>query len=71
MFVPKEEMKINKFKLVIIPKNRDFMSRFGSVTPSGNFTGDEEVHPTNNKVEDLEYWSRYAEAKAREAHKEE
>lgn len=63
-------MKVNKFRLVVIPKNRDYMSRFGSVTPSGAFSGDQESHLPGNKVDDLDYWSRYAEQKAREAKQE-
>lgn len=60
-------MKVNKFRLVVIPKNRDYMSRFGSVTPAGAFSGDEVSHMPGNKVDDLQYWSMYAEHKAREA----
>lgn len=63
-------MKVNKFRLVVIPKNRDFMSRFGSVSPVGAFSGDEESHQPGNKVDDLEFWSRYAEQQAREAQKQ-
>lgn len=59
-------MKVNKFKLVVIPKNRDYMFRFGSVSPAGAFSGDEEAHLQQNKVDDLDYWSRYADQKARE-----
>lgn len=70
MYFPKEEMKVNKFRLVVIPKNRDYMSRFGSVTPTGAFSGDEEAHMSGNKVEDLDYWTRYAESKARDVQKE-
>lgn len=67
MYFPKEEMKVNKFRLVVIPKNRDYMSRFGSVTPAGAFSGDEVSHMPGNKVDDLQYWSMYAEHQAREA----
>lgn len=70
MYFPKEEMKVNKFKLVVIPKNRDYMSRYGSVTPTGAFSGDETSHPSQNKVDDFEYYSRYAEKMARESKSE-
>lgn len=70
MYFPKEEMKVNKFHLVVIPKNRDYMSRFGSVIPAGAFSGEQESHQPGNKVDDLEYWSKYAEQKAREADKQ-
>lgn len=67
MYFPKDEMKVNKFRLVVIPKNRDYMSRLGSVVPTGAFSGDEDAHTPQNKVDDLEYWSRYADQKARES----
>lgn len=70
MYFPKEEMKVNKFRLVVIPKNRVYMSRVGSVVPAGAFSGDEDSHQPGLKVDDIEYWSRYAENKAREASKE-
>lgn len=66
MYVPKQEMKINKFRLVVIPKNRDYMVRFGAVTPGGNFSGEEVAPVQQNKVDDLETWSRYAESKLTE-----
>lgn len=70
MYFPSEDLKVNKFKLVYIPKNRDYMSRLGSVTvPPSAYSGDEEVHRQQNKVEDLEYYSRYAQMKAQEAEK--
>lgn len=66
MYIPNEEMKVNKFKLVFIPKNRDYMSRFGSVTaPASAFSGDAEVHRQQNKVDDLDYYSRYADQMAK------
>lgn len=71
MYFPKEEMKVNKFKLVVIPKNRDYMSRYGSVTPTGAFSGDETCNPAQNKVDDLELYARYAEKMSREKEKNE
>lgn len=60
-------MKYNKFKLVYIPKNRDYMSRLGSVTlPPEAYSGDKEVHTAQNKVDDLEFYSRYAQMMAKE-----
>ena len=68
MYFPNEDIKINKFKLVYVPKNRDYMSRLGSVTvPPEAYSGDAEIHRQQNKVEDLEFYSRYAQIKAKEA----
>lgn len=71
MYFPNDDIKVNKFKLVFIPKNRDYMSRLGSVTaPPSAYSGDAEVHRQQNKVEDLEFYSRYAQMKAQEAEKQ-
>ena len=67
MYYPNEDIKVNRFRLVYIPKNRDYMSRLGSVTlPPSAYSGDSEVHQSQNKVDDLEYYARYSEQKARE-----
>lgn len=70
MYYPNEDIKVNKFKLVYIPKNRAYMSRFGSVTvPPEAYSGDAEIHRQQNKVDDLEFYARYAQVKAQEAAK--
>lgn len=67
MYFPNEDMKVNKFKLVFIPSNSDYMSRIGMRTlPPGAYSGDDEVHRQQNKVEDIDFYMRYAEQKARE-----
>lgn len=72
MYFPNEEIKINKFKLVYVPKNRDYMSRLGSVTvPPEAYSGDAEIHRQQNKVDDMEFYARYSEMKAREAQMDE
>lgn len=72
MYIPNKEMDINAFRAVFIPRNRDYFSRIGSVTaPASAFSGDDPVHQQQRKVEDIEYYARYAEAKAREAETEE
>lgn len=44
-------LKLNKFKLVKIPSNRDIFSRFGKFTPGANaYTGDESVNLHLDKV---------------------
>lgn len=41
MYIPKA-LKLNKFRLVTIPKNSTYFQRFGfGVTPSSAFSGDE------------------------------
>lgn len=68
MYFPTEEIKLNKFRLVHIPKNRDYMSRLGSVTlPPEAYSGDQEIHRQQNKVDDLEYYARYSERMAAES----
>lgn len=72
MYFPNEDIKINRFKLVYVPKNREYMSRIGSVTvPPEAYSGDAEIHRQQNKVEDIEFWTRYSEKKAREAQNDE
>lgn len=71
MYIPNKEMDINAFRVVFIPRNRDYFSRIGSVTaPASAFSGDDPVHQQQRKVEDIEYYTRYAEARAREAETE-
>lgn len=72
MYCPKQEMKINKFRLVDIPKNRDYMRRLGEVTAQSNlYTGDEIARAEQNKADEIEFYRKYAESKAKErSHKE-
>lgn len=54
MYVPDKKMKINKFKLVSIPRNVEYMRRLGgSVAPSNMYTGDEFAPLPKNKVDML------------------
>lgn len=47
-------MKINLFKVVAIPRNCEYMARFGRQTPvSSMFTGEESSPPNGNKVDVL------------------
>lgn len=60
MYCPDPKMKINKFKLVAIPRNCEYMKRFGqSVAPSNNFTGDDLAPIPRNKVDMLADADRY------------
>lgn len=47
-------MKLNKFRLVTIPKNRKYFERFGfGAAPSNAFSG-EEFMPSGNKTDVLQ-----------------
>lgn len=54
MFVPDEKMKINKFRIVSIPKPIEYMQRFGSAEmPSSSYSGDDYAPLPKNKVDML------------------
>lgn len=54
MYVPDEKMKVNKFRIVAIPRNVEYMRRFGKAeTPSNQYTGDQRAQMAMNKVEVL------------------
>lgn len=60
MYCPDEKMKINKFKLVAIPRNVAYVKRFGRVVaPANQFTGDELAPMTANKVDSFAAMERY------------
>lgn len=54
MYCP-EKLKLNRFKQVQIPSNKDYFSRLGVVaTPSTSYTGDDhDVHFPQNKTEEF------------------
>lgn len=65
-------MRINRFKDVAIPQNKDYFARLAGNTvqaPAGAYTGDVPVHIEGNKTDELNLYARYAEAKASEAAK--
>lgn len=54
MYCPNEKMKVNAFKAVAIPRNCEYMRRFGrQVAVSSQFTGDERPPVQGNKVDML------------------
>lgn len=54
MYCPDEKMKINKFKLVAIPRNCEYMRRFGKQTTLNNqYTGEKRAPIAGNKVDML------------------
>lgn len=60
MYVPDEKMKINKFRVVAIPRPIEYMQRFGSAdVPSSSYSGDEYAPLPKNKVDMLADADRY------------
>ena len=60
MYVPDEKMKVNKFRVVAIPRPIEYMSRFGTADmPSSSYSGDEYVPLPRNKVDMLADADRY------------
>lgn len=54
MYVPEELRKVNEFVDARIPSNRDYFSRFGSVSGnSGAYTGDDVAPLPMDKVDTL------------------
>lgn len=50
MVVP-QSLKLNRFKIVKIPNNRDIFSRYGKFTPGSQaYTGDEAVNLNLDKI---------------------
>lgn len=54
MFVP-EKLKLNKFKLVKIPSNRDYFGRVGLSSPgtASQYTGDDMALPPQSKIDQI------------------
>lgn len=51
MYVP-EELKLNRFKDVKIPSNKDYFQRLGrQALPAGQYTGDEAAQMPSSKID--------------------
>ena len=62
MYFPDEKMKINRFRVVAIPRPVEFMQRFGTAEmPSSSYSGDEYAPLPRNKVDMLADAERYDE----------
>ena len=60
MYFPDEKMKVNKFRLVAIPRTCEYMKRFGAtVAPSSMYTGDDFAPLPQNKIDMLADADRY------------
>lgn len=54
MYCPDEKMKINRFVAVKIPRNCEYVRRFGKQTPmDSQYSGDNVVPRNGNKVDML------------------
>lgn len=66
MYIP-EKMKLNKFRLCSIPRNRDYFVRYGFAEPGANsFSGDEVAPMPSNKIEQVASYVRYMDSKEEE-----
>lgn len=56
MYCPSDDLKVNAFKVVAIPRNCEYMRRFGKqVSVSSQFTGDTTNIPRSGNKVDLIY----------------
>lgn len=54
MYFPSEDMKINRFKVVAIPRPLEYMARFGGANmPSSMYSGDDVAPLPRQKVDML------------------
>lgn len=59
MFVPKK-LKLNRFKVVNLPSNKDYFARFGNRTlPEQMFTGDEFAPSASRKIDQIVDYEAY------------
>lgn len=59
MFVP-DKLKLNKFKEVSIPENRDYFARYGFLrVPENAYSGEEVVPLSGTKIDDIEAGLEY------------
>ena len=60
MYVFSDDMKINRFQQVAIPRPVEYMQRFGSLrAPANQYTGDDLAPLPQNKVDSLAYAEAY------------
>lgn len=60
MYVPSEDMKVNRFQQVAIPRPVEYMRRFGALrAPANQYTGDDPAIMPQNKVDMLAYADAY------------
>ena len=60
MFVPSEDMKVNRFQQVAIPRPCEYMRRFGALRAlATQFTGDDIAPLPQNKVDSFAQMEAY------------
>lgn len=60
MYVPNDDIKVNRFQQVAIPRPCEYMRRFGALrAPANQYTGDDLVPLPQNKVDNLAYAEAY------------
>lgn len=60
MYCPNDKLKVNRFQPVALPRNCEYMRRYGKVTPLNNmYSGDEYIGFEKNKVDMLADAARY------------
>ena len=63
-------MRINRFKDVAIPQNKDYFARLSGAdikVPDSAFSGDQVAPMPMNKTDELDMYARYGEQLAKEA----
>lgn len=64
MYVP-EKLKLNRFRVVAVPSNREYFASFGGKLMDNNsYTGDKFAPTPMNKVESIVDYQQYAEEEA-------
>lgn len=64
-----DKLKLNRFKDVAIPKNRDYFARFGfAKSPANSFSGDDLPPSNEDKIDSLvrgqnEFYKEYAKSR--------
>lgn len=61
MYIP-EKLKLNKFRQVDIPANRDYFARYGMLeVPASKYSGDESMPVNESKIDSIIAGQRFAE----------
>lgn len=62
-----EKLKLNKFRVVNIPENKDYFSRYGFLQmPANAYSGDDVSRMPGTKIDEIEAGLAYDQMKQRE-----